>query len=89
MADGRSYVLDGRNLTRLSPAGAPDPSFGKNGTIEAPWGTEAVVELLSGKTDVIAVVTNGGKNPKTFVEVFALRPDGRSSRRPIFRGSAG
>lgn len=84
-AGGKSYVLDRRNLARLDPGGTPDPSFGKDGTAEAPKGTVGVVELASGKIDAVTVNVQVGRILQTILEVVTLSPDGETSRQQKVR----
>lgn len=78
---GKSFRLEGGELTRFAPDGTPDGSFGAGGTVKAPFGVGEVVELPSGKVALISFELEGAREARIYIGVTVLNADG-STRRP-------
>lgn len=88
-AGGRSYALGYRGLTRLNPDGTVDASFGGSGTVEPPYGTQAVHELPSGKIALVSTEVIGTKVAHGSVTVTLLNQDGSEDKGHSFGLSLG
>jgi uncharacterized delta-60 repeat protein len=82
-AGDKAFVLGYGKLTRLNPDGSADQSFGDNGTIAPPSGTQGVVELASGKILAVTVGFKGARDWRTYVGVSVLNPDSSIDAREV------
>jgi uncharacterized delta-60 repeat protein len=76
VAGGKTLVLGYKKLTRLEPDGSVDRSFGGTGTIEPPYGAQAVEELGSGRIAVVSTETGGTHTIFSSVSIELLNQDG-------------
>jgi uncharacterized delta-60 repeat protein len=83
-AEGKAFVLDEEELTRLNPDGTVDATFGSAGTAKVLYDAVAAGSLGSGKAVVIYRVRIGARNPNYDVGVTVLGGDG-SSEGPAVR----
>jgi uncharacterized delta-60 repeat protein len=75
-AGGKTLLLGYKKLTRLEPDGSVDRSFGGTGTIEPPYGAQAVAELGSGRIAVVSVETGGTHTIYSNVSIELRSQDG-------------
>jgi uncharacterized delta-60 repeat protein len=86
-ADGKAFVLDGEELTRLDSDGTVDTSFGDAGTANVSYDAVAAGSLGSGKVIVLYEVPLGARNPNYSIGVTVLGEDGRPERSQVSLGS--
>jgi uncharacterized delta-60 repeat protein len=75
-AGGKTFLLGYRKLTRLQPDGSVDASFGGAGTVEPPYGAQAVAELGSGRIAIAAAETGGTHSIISSVLIELREQDG-------------
>jgi uncharacterized delta-60 repeat protein len=85
-ADGKSFVLDEEELTRLNPDGTVDTSFGDAGTTNVSYDAVAAGSLGSGKTVVLYEEPLGARNPNYDIGVTVLGGDGSRDRPEVRTG---
>lgn len=85
-ADGKSFVLDEEELTRLNPDGTVDVSFGDAGTTNVSYDAVAAGSLGSGKVVVIYEEPIGARNPNYDIGVTVLGGDGSPGRPEVRTG---
>jgi uncharacterized delta-60 repeat protein len=85
-AGGKAFVLDEEKLTRLSPDGTVDTSFGDAGTAKVSYDALAVGNLGSGKVLVLSDERIGARNPNYDIGVTVLGEDGSLDRSEVRSG---
>jgi len=87
VAGGKILVLGYKKLTRLNSDGSIDRTFGATGTIESPYGAQAVDELGSGKIALVSTEVGGTHTQYANVNIELLNQDGTVVRGGGFSSS--